>query len=83
MTVENLSLSDHGYQLLLIATSQLVDDNREFDILVIFSLVLLLLGGRELMTIKDPKLIDHGYQLCPVTPKLMVSVKHSTEPFIW
>ena len=36
MTVENLSLSDHGYQLLPLVTSQSVDNNREFDVLDIF-----------------------------------------------
>ena len=32
MTIENPSLSAHGYQLLSIATSFLVGNNREFDI---------------------------------------------------
>ena len=31
MTIEGLSLSAHGYQLLPIATSYLVGNNREFD----------------------------------------------------
>ena len=30
ITIENPSLSVHGYQLLPLATSQLVGDNREF-----------------------------------------------------
>ena len=32
MTIEDQSLSDHGYQLLPIATSYLVDIIREFDV---------------------------------------------------
>ena len=36
MTIEDLSLSAHGYQLLPIATSNLVDNNREFDVSDIF-----------------------------------------------
>ena len=36
MSIGDPSLSIHGYQLLPIATSQLVGDNREFDALGIF-----------------------------------------------
>ena len=36
MTTEDLSLSAHGYQLLPIATSFLVGNNREFDVSDIF-----------------------------------------------
>ena len=36
MTVEEPSLSAHGYQLLLIATSYLVGNNMEFDVSGIF-----------------------------------------------
>ena len=36
MTMEDPSLSDHGYQLLSIATSYFVDNNREFDVSDIF-----------------------------------------------
>ena len=32
MTIEDPSLSAHGYQLLSIATFYLVDNNREFDV---------------------------------------------------
>ena len=32
MTIEDLSQSVHGYQLLPIATSYLVGNNREFDV---------------------------------------------------
>ena len=34
--IEDLSLSVHGYQLLPLATGQLMSDNREFDVLGIF-----------------------------------------------
>ena len=36
MTIEDPSLSAHGYQLLPIATSYLVDNNRKFNVLDIF-----------------------------------------------
>ena len=36
MTIEDPSLSAHGYQLLSIATSYVVGDNREFDVSDIF-----------------------------------------------
>ena len=36
MTIEDLSLSAHGYQFLLIATSYLVGNNREFNVSGIF-----------------------------------------------
>ena len=36
MTIEDSSLGAHGYQLLPIATSYLVGNNREFDVSDIF-----------------------------------------------
>ena len=36
MTIEDPSLSAHGYQLLPLTTSYLVGDNREFDVSDIF-----------------------------------------------
>ena len=36
MTIEDLSLIAHGYQLLPIATSYLVGNNREFEVSDIF-----------------------------------------------
>ena len=36
MTIKDLSLSAHGYQLLPIATSYLVGNNRKFDVSDIF-----------------------------------------------
>ena len=62
MTIEDPSLSAHGYQLLPLATSQLVGDNRELDVLGTFWGVLLIVAGGELMTIEDPSLSAYGYQ---------------------
>ena len=45
MTVEDPSLSAHGYQLLSIATSYLVSNNSKFDVSDIFSGVLFIVGG--------------------------------------
>ena len=59
MTIEDPSLSAHGYQLLPLATNYLVDINREFDVSDI-------IGGEELMTIEHPLLNAHGYQLLPI-----------------
>ena len=36
MTIEDPSLSDHGYQLLPLTTGQSVGDNREYDVSDIF-----------------------------------------------
>ena len=36
MTIEDPSLSSHGYKLLSLATSYLVSNNREFDVSDIF-----------------------------------------------
>ena len=36
MSIEDPSLSAHGYQLLSLTTSYLVGDDRKFDVLVIF-----------------------------------------------
>ena len=63
MTIEDPLLSAHGYQLLSIATSYLVGNNREFDVSDIFWGVLFIIGGEELTTIEDPSLSAHGYQL--------------------
>ena len=66
MTIEDLSLTTLGYQLLPLATSQLMDDNREFDVSGIFWGVILIVGGGEHMTIEDPSLTALGYQLLPL-----------------
>ena len=60
-TIDNPSLSAHGYQLFSLAASQLVHKNMKFDISCIFSPVLLIVGGGELAAIKDPSLSVHGY----------------------
>ena len=67
MTIEDSLLNAHGYQLLSIATSYLVDNNREFDVSEIFWGVLFIVGGDKLMTIEDPSLSVCGYQLLPLT----------------
>ena len=63
MTIEDPSLSAHGYQLLSLATSYLVGNNRKFDVSDIFWGVLFIVGGGELMTIEHLLLSAHGYQL--------------------
>ena len=45
MTIEDPLLSAHGYQLLSIATSYLVGNNREIDVSDIFRGVSLIVGG--------------------------------------
>ena len=67
MTIEDPLLSAHGYQLLPIATSYLLGNNREIDVSDIFCGVLSIVHGGELMTIKDPSLSAYGYQLLPLT----------------
>ena len=66
MTIEDPSLSAHGYQLLSLATSYFVDNNRKFDESEIFWDVLSIVGGGKLMTIEDGTLSAHGYQLLPI-----------------
>ena len=66
MTIEDLLLTAHGYQLLPLAISHLVINNREFDFSDIFSSGLLIVAGGELETIEDPSLRPHGYQLSPL-----------------
>ena len=67
MTIEDPSLSVHGYQLLPLATSYLVGDNREFDVSDIFLGVSFIVGWEELMTIEDPSLSAYSYQLLPLS----------------
>ena len=66
ITIEYPLLSAHGHQLLSIATSYLVGNNREFDVSDIFWGVLFIFGGEELMTIEDPSLSAYGYQFLPL-----------------
>ena len=48
-------------------------DNRKFDVSGIFSGVLLIVGGGELMTIEDPSLSAHSYQLLSIVTSHLVS----------
>ena len=48
MTIEDPSLSAHGYQVLPLATSYFVGYNREFDVLDIFWGVSFIVGGEGL-----------------------------------
>ena len=54
VTIEDPSQSAHGYQLLPLAISYLVGNNREFDVSDIFWGVSFIVGREELMTIEDP-----------------------------
>ena len=49
--------------------------NREFDVLGIFSPVLLIVGEGELMTIEDPSLSAPSYQLLPLAISQLVHDK--------
>ena len=60
------------YQLLSIATSYLVGNNREFDVSDSFWDVLFIVGGGELMTIEDPSLSANGYQFLPIAASYFV-----------
>ena len=44
----------------------------KFDVSCIFSDVLLIVGGEELITIEDPLLSAHGYQLLPIATSYSV-----------
>ena len=72
MTIEDPSLSEHGYQLLPLATSYLLGNNREFDVSDIFRGASFIVGGGELMTIEDPLLSANGYQLLPLATSYLV-----------
>ena len=72
MTIEDQLLSAHGYQLLSIATSYLVGNNRDFNVSDIFSGVLFIVGTGELMTIKYPSMSAHGYQLLSIATSYLV-----------
>ena len=72
ITIEDPTLSVHGYQLLPLATSYLVGNNMKIYVSDIFLGVLLIVGGGELMTIEDPSLSEHGYQLLPLATSYLV-----------
>ena len=48
-------------------------DNRKFDVSAIFSPVLIIVGGEDLMTIDDLSLSTHGYQLLPLATSQLMS----------
>ena len=52
-----------GYQLLPLATSKLMGDNKEFNDSAIFWGVLLIAGGGKLQNIEDPSLVILGYPI--------------------
>ena len=63
MTIEDPSLSAHGYQLLSIATSYLVGNNRKLDVSGIFCGVLFLSGTAHLQIIEDSSSVDLKIEL--------------------
>ena len=72
MTIEDPLLSAHGYQLLSLATSYLVDNSRKFDVWDTFWGVLIIVGGEELITIEYSLLSAHGYQLLSIATSYLV-----------
>ena len=66
MTIADPLLTADIYQLLPLATSYLVGNNREFQVTDIFWGVLFIIGGGELITTEDPLLSAYGYQLLPI-----------------
>ena len=65
MTIEDPSLSAHGYQLLPIATSYLVDNNTEFDVSHIFWAVSFIVGGEGLKPLKIHNWVPMVTNCCP------------------
>ena len=61
-----------GYQLLPLAASQLVGNNREFDVAGIFGGVLLIVCRGELITIIGLSLSTLGYQLLALATSQLV-----------
>ena len=72
MIIEDSSLSDHGYQLLSLATSYLVGNNKKFDVSDIFWGALFFVGGGKLMTTKDPSVSAYGYQVLLLATSYLV-----------
>ena len=72
ITIIGLSPSTLGYQLLPLATSQLVSNNREFDVSGIFGGVLLIVCGGELLTIEGLSPSALGNQLLPLATSQLV-----------
>ena len=66
ITIEDLQLSANGYQLLPLAASQLVGDNKEFHDSGIFPPVELIVGKGQFITIEGPSLIVMVTNCCPL-----------------
>ena len=47
-------------------------NNRNLKFQAYFEVFLLIVGGRELITMKDPSLSAHGYQLLPIATSQLV-----------
>ena len=65
MTLEDPSLSAHGYQFLPLATSYLVGNNREFDVSDIFWGVSFIVGGEGLWPLKIHNWVPMVTNCCP------------------
>ena len=73
-----------GYQLLPIATSKLMGDNKELNDSATFYGVLLIVGGGKPQNIEDSSLVILGYQLLPLaTSKLMGDNKEFNDSAIF
>ena len=70
--IKDLTVVNLGYQLLPLATSKLMGDNKEFNDSAIFWGVLLIVGGGNLQNIEGSSLVTIGFQLLLLaTSKLM------------
>ena len=72
MTIEDPLLSDLGYQLLPLATSQFVAIIGNLMFLGIFGGVLLIVHGGEIITIEGLSPSTLGYQLLPLATSQLV-----------
>ena len=61
-----------GCQLLPLATSKLVADNKEFNDSAIVWGILLSVGGGKLQNIEDLSLVILGYQLLPLATNKLI-----------
>ena len=64
--IEDSLLVILGYQLLPLATSKLMGDNKKFNDSAIFWCILLIVGLLKLQNIEDASLVDLGYQMLPL-----------------
>ena len=72
ITIEGLSPSALGYQLLPLATNQLVGNNRVFDVSGISGGVLLIVCGGKIITIIGLSPSTLGYQLLALATSQLV-----------